>query len=506
MALENLVGADKFLNALVPTNPTGGDDKREGDDHIRGVKNTLKNTFPNITGAVTLNQTELNALPGAMDGKVDVAGDTMTGPLTVNGALKAKTHLTLESSGAITIPQVEWRASDTSLRAYISMATQTAGASTDEFRHFQQYGFQTFYTHGAESLRIDAAGSVGIGTTTPNKFTIGRALTVNAPNVGNYAGYEISVQDALVASFVASAAETRLTANNPSILATYTGNAERMRIDAAGNVGINKNNPTAKLHVNAAANTNDGIRWTDSATNTGFLTTRNIAGAGHAGIGADGGILFSTGQGGIADAFNERMRIVPAGNVAIGNTNPQKLVDVLQNQGGLRLSHGGALTDFSELSFSLSGLAGNAAAIRSYRASGTYVGNEGDLRFYTFNGSANPADNALERMRITDFGVIQDGAGLELGYKDVPRVAGGLERGKCWATAAGFTVNAGVAGQYFRIYNDSNVSITVTQGVGVTLRLGGSNTTGNRGLNPHTFAELWYNAAGDAILNGPGVT
>lgn len=60
MGLEDLTGGSKFIDDLVNTNPAAGDQKSEGDDHIRGVKNVLLNTFPNITGAVTATQSELN--------------------------------------------------------------------------------------------------------------------------------------------------------------------------------------------------------------------------------------------------------------------------------------------------------------------------------------------------------------------------------------------------------------------------------------------------------------
>jgi hypothetical protein len=64
MALEDLTGT-KYLDSLVATNPVGATDpKSEGDDHIRGIKNTLLTTFPNITGAVTATHTELNILDG----------------------------------------------------------------------------------------------------------------------------------------------------------------------------------------------------------------------------------------------------------------------------------------------------------------------------------------------------------------------------------------------------------------------------------------------------------
>ena len=64
MGLEDLTGADKFIDDLVNTNPVSGDAPSQGDDHIRGVKNVLGNCFPAITGAVTSTHTELNILDG----------------------------------------------------------------------------------------------------------------------------------------------------------------------------------------------------------------------------------------------------------------------------------------------------------------------------------------------------------------------------------------------------------------------------------------------------------
>jgi hypothetical protein len=39
-----------YLDSLVPANPTVSDGVVNGDDHIRGIKLALKNTFPNISG------------------------------------------------------------------------------------------------------------------------------------------------------------------------------------------------------------------------------------------------------------------------------------------------------------------------------------------------------------------------------------------------------------------------------------------------------------------------
>jgi len=87
MALEDLTGT-KYIDDLVSTNPAAGDNVSEGDDHIRGIKNVLKTTFPSIDGAITATDTELNYVDGVtsnvqtqLDAKLALAGGTMTGDL-----------------------------------------------------------------------------------------------------------------------------------------------------------------------------------------------------------------------------------------------------------------------------------------------------------------------------------------------------------------------------------------------------------------------------------------
>lgn len=63
-----------YIDDLVVTNPLGTDPKSAGDDHIRLIKATIKATFPNITGAMTKTQTELNALLASTDIGVTVQG------------------------------------------------------------------------------------------------------------------------------------------------------------------------------------------------------------------------------------------------------------------------------------------------------------------------------------------------------------------------------------------------------------------------------------------------
>ena len=59
MPLEDLSG-NKYVNALNENWPAGTDYPDAGDDHMRGIKNVLKKTFPNLTGPVTITQDEMN--------------------------------------------------------------------------------------------------------------------------------------------------------------------------------------------------------------------------------------------------------------------------------------------------------------------------------------------------------------------------------------------------------------------------------------------------------------
>lgn len=57
MGLETTVN---FISDLNPLNPAEGDLAKDGDNHIRLIKTAVKQTFPNITGAVTATQSDLN--------------------------------------------------------------------------------------------------------------------------------------------------------------------------------------------------------------------------------------------------------------------------------------------------------------------------------------------------------------------------------------------------------------------------------------------------------------
>lgn len=92
-----------YISDLVVTNPTSSDLASQGDDHLRLLKNTIKTTFPNITGAVTPTHTELNYVDGvtsALQTQLDAKVPTSNFP-NVSGAV-TPTHTELNYVDGVT--------------------------------------------------------------------------------------------------------------------------------------------------------------------------------------------------------------------------------------------------------------------------------------------------------------------------------------------------------------------------------------------------------------------
>jgi hypothetical protein len=82
------------------------------------------------------------------------------------------------------------------------------------------------------------------------------------------------------------------------------------------------------------------------------------------------------------------------------------------------------------------------------------------------------------------------------------------DKGKFLDITSGVTINTSTAfsvGDVVSIYNDSASSITVTA-TGVTLRLAGTATTGNRTVAQRGLATILCVASNEYVMSGAGVT
>ena len=181
-----------------------------------------------------------------------------------------------------------------------------------------------FSNNGTERMRIDSAGNVGIGTTSPNQ-------KLHIESTGSNAIVNVNRTDAATAGVI------QLGAGNGANFITNTGtkpffiatdNTERMRIDSAGNVGIGTSSPATALEISGTNAAGSRLRVTRSGSSgeVGMLNNDLLL-ASLGSDGSDGGVLLYSGG-------SERMRIRSNGVINYANC-PTYADDSAAGTGGL---------------------------------------------------------------------------------------------------------------------------------------------------------------------------
>lgn len=85
-AIAGLESPCNYISDLVATNPLSSDLASTGDDHMRCIKLALKTTFPNVNGAVTSTDEELNIVDGVTSSAAELnLLDGITGTVWSSG-------------------------------------------------------------------------------------------------------------------------------------------------------------------------------------------------------------------------------------------------------------------------------------------------------------------------------------------------------------------------------------------------------------------------------------
>jgi hypothetical protein len=294
---------------------------------------------------------------------------TGTASININGTVGATTpaagaFTTLSATGAVTFPA-----------GTVALPSITTSGDTNTGIYFPAADTIAFTEGGAEAMRINSSGNVGIGTSSPAS-----KLDVYAPSATAYSASASSP------SLVVGNTNSTLATNFSSIQLFTDGNgrgvvnlnalnnatassadfaiqtrhngtlAERLRINSSGNVGIGTSSPSVKLDVVDATNiyrtlwlnetktastrNRTGIvsqSWTGTTPAQILLVDSNTTindvylGGGYSGAYAATNLIFYTAANNTTVTGAERMRINSSGNVGIGTASPAVTLDVMES-------------------------------------------------------------------------------------------------------------------------------------------------------------------------------
>ena len=165
----------------------------------------------------------------------------------------------------------------------------TASATTGDLQIGQLSGtggITRFFTAGTERMRIDASGNVWIGTTSAaEKFEVVGNIAARATSATGSAGFYSYINGVIRSSFSTDMAAlsgngvSYLDAQNTLIVRdTNAAYAERMRIDASGNVGIGTTTMSQRLNVEGSIHLGPGSSFRYISTTSEHLAFVKKAG------------------------------------------------------------------------------------------------------------------------------------------------------------------------------------------------------------------------------------
>ncbi len=283
------------------------------------------------------------------------------------------------------------------------------GGDTDGGLFSPADGVVTLKTNGNERLRVDAIGTVGIGTTAPSSWSKlhiygGNLLVENttnptiALNTGTYfADLGVATTAGALSSSSAIGDLVLRSQAGKVFLQSGTG-AAAMTIAASNKVGIGTTSPVQALDVNGSTNITGSIFFPNQANST----TRGIFGTvaandfwsifGYADTDDVGQMILETGDGGNEPIIfrqnqvgtpYERMRISATGRLCVGTTDEAAPANLIIGTGGLSIAgnpqRGGYVKSYATMNCA------NAGVQFSIFNSGNSAG----YRYFTYDGDSN---------------------------------------------------------------------------------------------------------------------
>ena len=292
-----------------------------------GINSTVPTTTLDVGGVV--NATSFTGTTGTFSGSVSIGG-TITYEDVTNidsvGVITARSGIRVNAGGLV-VAGVSTLAADLSITDKIIHTGDTNTAI-----RFPAADTFTVETAGVERVRVTSDGKMGLGTISPGgKVHIQQSAVTSAPSrnvalyLENNANCEIlmvgnSVNDCQLrfgtsSSSFKGALEYQLDVN---ALLAYVNGSEKMRIDSAGDVGIQIADPGEKLDVN-------GKIRSHHASDSRFLLRVNDVNKGGFSATTDAGVVIygasSTNPIRFQVSGGEKARIDTSGRLLVGTTS-----------------------------------------------------------------------------------------------------------------------------------------------------------------------------------------
>ena len=369
--------------------------------------------------------TEFTNIQTAVATKANIVSPTFTGAVTFDAAVTVNSTATITGDLAVDTNTLFVDVSENkvgigtdspdyaldvdgtiaSRDAYLITANSSGTPSAGAFMFRPASNTLALGTNSTERMRIDSLGNVGIGTNNPQ-----RKLHVQDGDIR----IESTYPRLYLTDTDHNSDYSIINSNGSFLIYDDTNASNRMVIDSSGNVGIGTTTVGQFASTNVgltvdSGNDYSGIAMTDGSTTStlaqGFSTTYLYNQA-------NGSMLFGTNN-------TERMRIAANGNVGIGTTSPDSILDVVGADPILTIRDTSTSGSDSHATLRLA----ESGASDSLNLHYDISLDEGHLTFnYDNNGS-----NATERMRIDSSGRV--GIGTSSPYVKTEITGGDLAVG-----------------------------------------------------------------------------
>ena len=264
----------------------------------------------------------------------------------INDSTASQRRLVIDGSGNVgintTSPNYELSINASNTVSVLQLTNSTTGSTAaDGFLSYitgndviisnEESGYMRFQTSGAERVRIDSSGNVGIGTSAPSALldvngSAEFAGALQSPSLQTYGGY-VGTDPTLNEYVVGGGNFTCKSSNNRSgsdlAITNFYGTNRTFSVSCDGsayfasNVGIGTTSPAKQLHIHNSSTTEAQIQFTDSGTGSTASDGMRVGWNGTLGqiyVYENADLRFATNN-------TERLRIDSSGRLLVGTSS-----------------------------------------------------------------------------------------------------------------------------------------------------------------------------------------